>query len=357
MAGTLLSVRDLSVVYQTKRGRLFALDRVNFDVEKNKFVAVVGESGCGKSTLALSIIGLLPCPPAKITNGEIEYKGTNLAQLDEKQRRKYRGTELAMVFQEPLTSLNPVYRIGDQIAEAISLRERREMGNLETVESEVMQKTYSTRSSGTPSRFRLPSRGLAKAFHNEIVSSLKQVRIPDPEQVIERYPFELSGGMNQRVMIAMALAERPALLIADEPTTALDVTTQAQVLKLMRLLMHEANTSILLITHDLAVANEVADRVVVMYGGDVVEDSEVDGLFREPMHPYSKGLLSCIPAGAKDDTVLNPIPGNVPSLTSLSDECKYATRCPFVMDVCTKKKPELIEIKKNHNAACFLYGR
>jgi peptide/nickel transport system ATP-binding protein len=156
MAGTLLSVRDLSVVYQTKRGRLYALDRVNFDVERNRFVAVVGESGCGKSTLALSIIGLLPSPPAKITNGEIEYKGTNLARLDEKQRRKYRGTELAMVFQEPMTSLNPVYKIGDQIAEAIALRERREMGSLETVESEVMQKTYSTKSSGTPSRFRLP---------------------------------------------------------------------------------------------------------------------------------------------------------------------------------------------------------
>jgi len=189
------------------------------------------------------------------------------------------------------------------------------------------------------------------------LDALRRVRIADPEQVMDRYPFELSGGMRQRVMIAMALSQKPALLIADEPTTALDVTTQAQVLKLMKELMNEVNTSILLITHDLSVASQVADRVVVMYAGDIVEDSDVYSLFEAPLHPYSKGLLSCIPSGSKDKARLKPIPGTVPDLANLPKGCKYASRCPSAMSICQENNPKLVEIKPNHRVACYLYAQ
>jgi peptide/nickel transport system ATP-binding protein len=247
--------------------------------------------------------------------------------------------------------------VGDQIAEAIAVREQRKGGAVIDSETEVMQKTYKVNSPVLPPKMpRFRRGGLAKLLRTEVLDALKRVRIADPEQVVDRYPFELSGGMRQRVMIAMALAQKPALLIADEPTTALDVTTQAQVLKLMKVLMEEVNTSILLITHDLAVASQVADRVIVMYAGDVVEDSGVYDLFEEPMHPYSKGLLSCIPSGSKDKIRLNPIPGSVPNLAIEQVGCKYASRCPSVMAICSTKKPRLIEAKPGHRVRCFLYG-
>jgi peptide/nickel transport system ATP-binding protein len=354
----LLSIFDLSIEYQSKKQSLLALDSTTIDIEKNTFVAIVGESGCGKSTLALSIIGLLAMPPAKISSGSITYKTVNLVELKENQRRQYRGTEIAMIFQEPLTSLNPVYKVGDQIAEAILVREERKGGREVDSGVEVMQKTYRSNSPDFPSRLPRFRRGgaLGKILREETMDALKRVRIADPEQVIDRYPFELSGGMRQRVMIAMALAQKPALLIADEPTTALDVTTQAQVLKLMKVLMDEVNTSILLITHDLAVASQVADRVVVMYAGDIVEDAQVFDMFAEPMHPYSRGLLSCIPTGSKDKAKLTPIPGSVPNLAEKQIGCKYASRCPNVMNICTTKRPRLLEVKPKHRVACFLYG-
>jgi len=353
----LLSIKDLTIVYESKNQRLVALDHTTIEIEKNSLIAVVGESGCGKSTLALAIIGLLAIPPAKIDSGEIDYKSVNLVGLKEKERRQYRGTEIAMIFQEPLTSLNPVYKVGDQIAEAIVVREQRKGGQPVDSDIEVMQKTYRVNAPDFPSRLPRIRRGaLAKLLREETLDALKRVRIADPEQVIDRYPFELSGGMRQRVMIAMALAQKPALLIADEPTTALDVTTQAQVLKLMKLLMNEVNTSILLITHDLAVASQVADRIVVMYAGDVVEDAGVYDMFTEPMHPYSKGLLSCIPSGSKEKTRLKPIPGSVPNLAIEQVGCKYASRCPNVMNICSTKRPRLIEAKPKHKVACFLYG-
>ncbi len=353
----LLTISDLSIVYQSKKARLLALDKTNIEIAKNTFVAIVGESGCGKSTLALAIIGLLAIPPAKVEEGAIEYKSVNLVTLKENERRQYRGTEIAMIFQEPLTSLNPVYKVGDQIAEAIAVREERKGGRNVDPESEVMQKTYKVSTPTLPSKLpRFRRGGLVKLLREEVLDALKRVRIADPEQVIDRYPFELSGGMRQRVMIAMALAQKPALLIADEPTTALDVTTQAQVLKLMKVLMDEVNTSILLITHDLAVASQVADRVVVMYAGDVVEDAGVYDLFSEPLHPYSKGLLSCIPSGSKDKNRLQPIPGSVPNLAIEQVGCKYASRCPNVMAICSTKRPRLIETKTGHRVRCFLYG-
>lgn len=357
---SLLSISNLTIGYRSKRGSLRAIDDADLTIEKNKFIAVVGESGCGKSTLALAIIGLLATPPAKIESGKIEYKSTDLLSLKENDRRKYRGTEIAMIFQEPLTSLNPVYKVGDQIAEAILIREERKGGlageSSSNSRSEVMQKVYSSKAPKIPSRFQSPRRSLTKMYRTEIIDALKLVRIPDPEQVMERYPFELSGGMVQRVMIAMALAQKPALLIADEPTTALDVTTQAQVLKLMKVLMNEVNTSVLLITHDLAVASQVADRIVVMYAGDIVEDADVYDFFSEPLHPYSKGLLSCVPSGSKDKARLTPIPGSVPDLTKLQVGCKYVSRCPYVMAKCRTTDPTLVEGKPNHKVACFLYG-
>jgi len=354
----LLTIQDLSIVYESKKQKLLALDKTTIEIQKNTFVAIVGESGCGKSTLALAIIGLLAIPPARVASGAINYKAVNLVELKENQRRQYRGTEIAMIFQEPLTSLNPVYKVGDQIAEAIVVREERKGGKEIDPDITVMQKTYRTNApSEFPSRIpRIRRGGLARLLRQETMDALKRVRIADPEQVIDRYPFELSGGMRQRVMIAMALAQKPALLIADEPTTALDVTTQAQVLKLMKVLMDEVNTSILLITHDLAVASQVADRIVVMYAGDIVEDSGVYDMFTEPLHPYSKGLLSCIPSGSKDKARLKPIPGSVPNLAVEQVGCKYASRCPNVMNICATKKPRLIEAKPNHKVACFLYG-
>ena len=303
---SLIKIDDLKIAYDFREWRLVALNGVALDIGEKEFLAVVGESGCGKSTLALSMIGLLPSPPAKILEGSIVYKGTDLVKLDKKRLRNYRGTEIAMIFQEPLTSLNPVHRVGDQIAEAILIRESRTAG-MDTSESDVMQKVY--RTDGIGSRgLRTRRRRLTGELKNEALEALKLVRIADPEQVLDRYPFELSGGMRQRIMIAMALSQKPAILVADEPTTALDVTTQAQVLKLMKELISEVNTSIVLITHDLAVASQVADRVVVMYAGDVVEDAPVFDLFSNPLHPYTKGLLSCIPTGSRMIPILCQFP-------------------------------------------------
>lgn len=351
---SLIKIDDLKIAYDFREWRLIALNGVDLDIGEKEFLAVVGESGCGKSTLALSMIGLLPTPPAKIVDGSIVYKGTDLVKLGRKNLRNYRGTEIAMIFQEPLTSLNPVHRIGDQIAEAILIRESRKAG-AETPETEVMQKVYRTDAVAQTQGLRRRRKKLTSELKKEAEEALKLVRVADPEQVLDRYPFELSGGMRQRVMIAMALSQKPAILVADEPTTALDVTTQAQVLKLMKELINEVNTSIVLITHDLAVASQVADRVVVMYAGDIVEDAGVFDLFSKPLHPYTKGLLSCIPTGSKDDTNLMPIPGSVPDLINPPVGCRYADRCPSVMDVCTKRPPKLTEVSPGHKVSCFLY--
>jgi peptide/nickel transport system ATP-binding protein len=351
---TLIKIEHLKIAYEFHEWRLVALNGVDLEIGEKEFLAVVGESGCGKSTLALSMIGLLPSPPAKVVDGSIIYKGTDLVKLDPKHLRTYRGTEIAMIFQEPLTSLNPVYRIGDQMAEAIMIRESR-TNMLDASETQVMQKVHRTDTVGQPKALR-PKRKLTPELKKEAMEALKLVRIADPEQVLERYPFELSGGMRQRVMIAMALSQRPKLLVADEPTTALDVTTQAQVLKLMKELINEVNTSIMLITHDLAVASQVADRIVVMYAGDIVEDAGVFDLFEHPLHPYTKGLLSCIPTGSKDDTMLMPIPGSVPDLVNPPIGCRYADRCPSVMDICRGKPPKLTEVSPGHKVSCFLYG-
>jgi oligopeptide/dipeptide ABC transporter ATP-binding protein len=334
MVENVLEVDDLSIDYDSSQGTVHALESVSLTIEPRSLIAVVGESGCGKTSLGLGIIGLLPTPPANNVRGKVVYKGVNLLELNKEEFRRYRGTEIAMIFQEPITSLNPVYKIGMQIAEAIAIRDSRK------------QHAPNSEDHGTKSR----------DIREEIIASLKMVRIPDAENVMNRYPFELSGGMRQRIMIAMALAQKPSLLIADEPTTALDVTTQAQVLKLMHNLMDEVDTSILLITHDLAVASQVADKVAVMYGGQIVEVAEVNELFSEPLHPYTQGLLSCIPSGTKRKARLKPIQGNVIDLRETVNYCKFAPRCPFVMDHCKTAKPNLLEVKVKHRVACYLHA-
>jgi oligopeptide/dipeptide ABC transporter ATP-binding protein len=334
LAEDILKVSGLSVNYESSQGIVHALDSVSVAIEPRSLIAVVGESGSGKSTLGLAVIGLLPTPPAKNITGKVEYKGVNLLELDRESMRRYRGSEIAMIFQEPITSLNPVYKVGTQIEEAIAIRDARKTSN---------------------SKSERDRKNRAHKRRDEVIASLKRVRIADPENVADRYPFELSGGMRQRVMIAMALSQKPSLLIADEPTTALDVTTQAEVLKLMRNLMNEVDTSILLITHDLAVASQVADKVAVMYGGQIVEEAEVNELFSQPLHPYTNGLLSCIPTGSKKETRLKPILGSALDLRETYNYCKFAERCPFVNDKCWTAKPELKTPRKDHSVTCYLY--
>jgi peptide/nickel transport system ATP-binding protein len=349
---SLLTIENFTVKYTTSSGTVTALDNVSLEVRPNELLAIVGESGCGKSTLGLSIIGLLPRDTANVTSGSVSYKGIDLVKLDSNKIREYRGTEIAMIFQEPLTSLSPVYKVGDQIAEAIMIRELRKKGH--KVDSDVMQKVY-TKQAPKISRMPRVSRKISSELREQVIEYLKLVRIGDADQVIDRYPFELSGGMTQRVMIAMALSQEPALLIADEPTTALDVTTQAQVLKLMKELMEKVETSILLVTHDLAVASQVADRVVVMYAGEIAENADVYSLFAKPLHPYTDGLLACVPKGYKDTDELTPISGSLPDLRNPPTGCRYAPRCPRVMDVCTANRPRLTSREENRSVSCFLY--
>jgi peptide/nickel transport system ATP-binding protein len=349
---SLLAIENFTVKYTTSSGTVTALDNVSLEVRPNELLAIVGESGCGKSTLGLSIIGLLPRDTANVTSGSVSYKGIDLVKLDSNKIREYRGTEIAMIFQEPLTSLSPVYKVGDQIAEAIMIRELRKKGH--KVDSDVMQKVY-TKQAPKISRMPRVSRKISSELREQVIEYLKLVRIGDADQVIDRYPFELSGGMTQRVMIAMALSQEPALLIADEPTTALDVTTQAQVLKLMKELMEKVETSILLVTHDLAVASQVADRVVVMYAGEIAENADVYSLFAKPLHPYTDGLLACVPKGYKDTDELTPISGSLPDLRNPPTGCRYAPRCPRVMDVCTANRPRLTSREENRSVSCFLY--
>lgn len=353
MKENLLSIDSLTVGYRTDKGTLTALKGVSLDIRKNEFLAIVGESGCGKSTLALSIIGLLP-RSSEVKSGSIMYDKNNLLSLDQRQMRRFRGTEIAMIFQEPLSSLNPVYKISRQMAEAITLRNSRKHSAAQ--EGDVMQKAYRL---DQPMGMRIPRIGRTIPSHvrDEIIHWLNMVRIADPEQILDRYPFELSGGMRQRIMIAIALSQGPSLLIADEPTTALDVTTQAQVLKLMRELMKNVNTSIALITHDLAVAAQVADRVLVMYAGEVVEDANVLDLYSEPMHPYARGLLACVPTGTKDESKINPIPGSVPDLRKSIEGCIFAPRCPYSFDRCHASAPNWLEPKVDHKVRCFLYDK
>jgi peptide/nickel transport system ATP-binding protein len=323
-AEALLEVDSLRTWFFTRDGVVRAVDGVSFHVMPGETLAIVGESGCGKSVTALSILRLVPSPPGRIVDGAIRFAGRNLLSLSDAQMREVRGNDISMIFQEPMTSLNPVLSVGHQIAETLTLHQ------------------------GLDRRA-----ALAKA-----VEMLRLVHIPEPERRIEQYPHQLSGGMRQRVMIAMALACNPRLLIADEPTTALDVTIQAQILDLMRELKQQIDAAIVLITHDLGVVAEMAQRVVVMYAGRKAEEAPVRQLFRRPLHPYTKGLLASVPklgASLAEERVprLAEIAGTVPSLKEEIAGCPFAPRCALATDICRREMPPFEEKEEAHYAACF----
>ena len=317
-APALLEVRGLRTLFSGERGEVRAVDGVDLRLERGRTLGIVGESGCGKSVTALSIMGLVPQPPGRVA-GEVLFEGEDLLKLPAQRLRDLRGDQLSMIFQEPMTSLNPAFTVGDQVAEAL-LRHRNISG---------------------------------KEAKTQAIEMLRRVRIPSPERRAGDYPHQLSGGMRQRVMIAMALACNPKLLIADEPTTALDVTIQAQILELMRALRAELGTSIILITHDLGVIAELADDVIVMYAGQVIERCAVPQLFSEPQHPYTVGLLGSIPRLDLDQKRLSAIEGFVPDAAAMPAGCRFHPRCPFAVEKCFQEIPPLMKIKEDHYAACW----
>jgi oligopeptide/dipeptide ABC transporter ATP-binding protein len=304
----LLSIDDLRVRFRTRAGIVEAVNGVSYDVLPGETVAVVGESGSGKSVTALAILGLLPAPPASIDGGRVLFRGEDLTQASPARLRALRGNRISMIFQEPMTSLNPVFSVGNQIIEALELHRQLD----------------------------------GDAARAEARRLLALVGIPEPDRRLDEYPHQLSGGMRQRVMIAMALACRPALLIADEPTTALDVTVQAQILELLAELQRATGMSILLITHDLGVVAESAHRVVVMYAGGVVERASTADLFEHPRHPYTAGLFLSLPRHDAEDAELTPIEGSVPDALNLPPGCRFHPRCPFAMQVCREREPPLV---------------
>ena len=322
-AEKVLDVKDLSVTLFTEDGALPALQEVSFVMRKGETLAVVGESGCGKSMTALALMGQLPTPPARVVGGSIDFGGTNLAALSRDEMREHRGSSIGMIFQEPMTSLNPVMKAGRQIREGLLVH----------------------------------NPGMSKADADaRALEMIKLVGIPAPEKVFNSYPHELSGGMRQRVMIAMALACQPQILICDEPTTALDVTIQAQILQLIDRMREELGTAVLLITHDMGVVSEMADWVLVMYTGHVIEYTTAYEVFHHPMHPYTQGLIASIPdIGSDSEDELYAIPGNVPMLSDLPSGCPFHPRCPFARDVCAQRKPTMAPAGGNqyHQVACW----
>ncbi len=318
----LLQVKGLETTFFTDDGAITAVDRIDFSLKEGEILGIVGESGCGKSVTSLSIMGLVPSPPGKITNGEILLEGKNITEYSQKELRKIRGKEIAMIFQEPMTSLNPLFTIGNQLIEAILIHHK-----------DWSKKKASARA----------------------IEMMKLVGLPRAEELLKEYPHQLSGGMRQRVMIAMALVCDPKILIADEPTTALDVTIQAQILQLMKDLNKRLNTAVMLITHDLGVVAETCERVVVMYSGQIVEEGPIDVIFKKPEHPYTKGLINSVPDMRYKKQRLYSIPGNVPKPGSVKQGCRFAARCEFAFDRCAQENPELYQTSEVHKTRCFLH--
>ena len=321
MGEKILEVKNLKTYFYTDDGVVPAVDGVSFDLEEGETLAIVGESGCGKSVTSLSILRLVPFPPGKIIGGEILYKGQNLLDIPEKEMREKRGSEISMIFQEPMTSLNPVFTVGKQIMESLIYHQKI-----------TKQQAW-----------------------DRAVEMIKLVGIPTPEKCMKNYPHQLSGGMRQRVMIAMALSCNPKILIADEPTTALDVTIQAQILKLMAGLREKTNTSIILITHDLGIVAQIAKNVMVMYAGQEVEYASVNEIFDNPMHPYTVGLLNSIPKINQEQSELFTIKGTVPSPKDYPKGCRFAPRCEHATEKCLNELPGLIDVGGNHKVRCWKY--
>ena len=320
MSKAVVELKDLQTHFQTEEGTVKAVNHVSFAVREGETVCVVGESGCGKSVTALSIMGLI-AESGSVVGGDILYGGKSLLGMKEKELRSLRGNDIAMIFQEPMTSLNPVFTVGEQIVETLR-------------EHELLSKNEA---------------------YKKAIELIRKVGIARADEIVHSYPHELSGGMLQRIMIAVALSCNPKLLIADEPTTALDVTIQAQILDLLRQIKEELKTSILLITHDLGVVAEMADYVVVMYGGKVIEEAPVLEIFQNPKHPYTKGLLKSKPVMGKRIDKLYSIPGQVPNLVGLGEFCYFSGRCEHCMEICKEEAPNLNVHDENHKVACWLY--
>lgn len=325
MTEKLLEINDLHTYFFTDSGKIPAVDGVSLHINRGEVLGVVGESGCGKSVTSLSVMRLIPSPPGKIVSGSILFKGEDLTKVPEKRMRSLRGNEIAMIFQEPMTSLNPVYTIGEQIEEVVRLHLKYDR----------------------------------KRTRSHVIEMLQKVGIPRAAEIVDEYPHQLSGGMRQRVMIAMAMSCQPQLLIADEPTTALDVTIQAQILDLMRALNKDTGAAIMLITHDLGVVAEMCDRVVVMYAGKVVEEGDVRSIFHHPKHPYTEGLIKSIPNLNENMERLYSIPGNVPIPGSMTKGCLFAPRCEHATDKCWQETPPLFEVQGEgenvHKSRCWLH--
>lgn len=320
MAHHVLEVHDLKTSFFTELGEVKAVDGISFAVPAGKTLGIVGESGSGKSVAALSILRLIQ-KPGRIQSGQISFAGEDLLSLSDQEMRKIRGNQISMIFQEPMTSLNPVYTVGEQVAES----------------------------------FRIHRNLSKREAKNEAIAMLKVVGIPSPEKRYHQYPHELSGGIRQRIMIAMALACRPRLLIADEPTTALDVTIQAQILELIKDLQQKMNMAVIMISHDLGVIAETCDNVAVMYSGKIVEYSDVKTLFRNPKHPYTAGLLQSLPRHDRDQKELATIPGVVPNPFNMPVGCTFAPRCPFARERCFTERPGLIQMGETNQVRCFIY--
>lgn len=318
---TLLEVKNLSIQFKSEEGLVLAVNKMNFSLKKGEKLGIVGESGSGKSVTSLAIMGLIPNPPGEISSGEILFEGLDITKASDVQMRKIRGNDISMIFQEPMTSLNPILTCGFQIAETLMLHKN-------------MKK---------------------RAAKEVSMKLLGSVGIPDPKTNMKSFPHQLSGGMRQRVMISMALACEPKILLADEPTTALDVTIQAQILDLMNQLYNNHNTSIILITHDLGVVSEVCDKVIVMYTGHVVEQAYTEELFKHPYHPYTKGLIKSIPTITKEKHRLEEIKGMVPNPTEKKVGCSFYPRCDKAMNICKEQEPGLYEVEENHFVRCWLY--
>ena len=319
MQDKLLNVSNLTTKFKTDDGIVTAVSNLSFDVKRGESVCIVGESGCGKSVTSMSIMRLLKAPPANIT-GTIEFEGKDLLNLPMEEMRKIRGNEIAMIFQEPMTALNPVFTCGHQIGEVLRLHQ-----------------------------------GMNKEeARKQAIELMRMVGIPLPEKRVDNYPHQLSGGMRQRVMISMALACKPKLLIADEPTTALDVTIQAQIMELIKDLKEQMNMALILITHDMGVVAEMAERVIVMYAGDAVEEADVHTIFKNPMHPYTIGLLESIPRLDGDDEDLNVIEGTVPSMFDMPKGCRFAPRCKHCTKRCEEELPPLVDVGDGHKVRCFM---
>lgn len=320
---TLLEIKDLCVEFKTMAGTVHAVDHLSYTLHRGEKLGIVGESGSGKSVSSLAMMQLIPNPPGKVTGGQILYNGKDLVKLSEREMEKIRGNEISMIFQEPMTSLNPIIRCGKQIAESLQLH--RGMKKKEAME--------------------------------EAIKMMQAVGIANPQARAYEYPHQMSGGMRQRVMIAMALACQPQILIADEPTTALDVTIQAQILDLIRDLNQKMNTSVVFITHDLGVVSELCDTVIVMYNGHIVEKAPVADIFREPLHPYTQGLLSAIPRITKERKPLSTIEGMVPNPVERIKGCRFWPRCPKACERCRKEEPSVFSVGENRQVRCWLYAQ